>query len=84
MTPYVSSPSSVKVPVLSKHMMLILPAMLTLEGLMQKIEEDFRILIAKMIPTLIQVGKAGGTVMVMMSRLLLIMSETGTCCLIIM
>lgn len=37
LTPYKSSPSSVKVPVLSKHIVVTYPAIFTLGGEIQKI-----------------------------------------------
>jgi hypothetical protein len=45
---------------------------------MQKMEEALRVLIAKIIPMLMQVGKAGGTTMVTMSKLLFIISLVDT------
>ena len=74
--PYVSNPSSVKVPVLSKHIILILPATFILEGAIQKIFFFFSLYDAKLIPIDIQVGKAGGTVTVIISRVLSTISVT--------
>ena len=68
LTPRIYNPSSVKVPVLSKTMMLILPLIFTLGGEMQNILLLFNLVIAKATPTDMVAGKAGGTVIVIKSR----------------
>lgn len=68
LTPSNSNPSSVKVPVLSNTIILILPLMLTLGGEMQNILLRFSLVMAKATPTDIVAGKAGGTVIVIRSR----------------
>lgn len=76
--PWVSSPSSVRVPVLSKHMRLTLPAIVTLYGEMQKILLLLRLLTANSTPMLMQVGRAGGTTIVITSHDLFMISIVST------
>lgn len=73
-----SKPSSVKVPVLSKHIMFIFPQMFIFEGAIQKIYDFLSLTIANPIPIDIHVGSAGGTVTVSMSRLLSIILAVET------
>lgn len=68
LTPYISKPSSVKVPVLSKQRIVIYPEILTRWGEIQYIDFDFILLRAKEIPIERQVGKAGGTAIVTKSK----------------
>ena len=56
-----------RVPVLSKTIILILPLTLTLAGDMQKIFLFFNLEMANATPTDIDAGRAGGTVMVIRS-----------------
>lgn len=74
--PFKSSPSSVNVPVLSKHMIVTCPQMLTFGGEMQKIYLFLSLCMAKVIPIERQVGSAGGTVTVIKSKDFKIMSYT--------
>ena len=64
-------PSSVKVPVLSKQIKLTFPAKLTLSLLMHLIPLLSSLPIAIEIPIPMQAGNAGGTVMVIKSKVLL-------------
>ena len=68
LVPYISNPSSVNVPVLSKHMTVILPAILILNGLVQNIDFFFSLYKAIDTPICKQVGSAGGTLIVIRSR----------------
>jgi hypothetical protein len=61
----------VRVPVLSKHIIVILPATITLLGLMQKILFLDNLDKAKEMPIERHVGNAGGTVMVIRSSMLM-------------
>jgi len=63
------------VPVLSKLQISIEPHILTLLGLIVKIFFSFSLLIAKEIPIIKQVGRAGGTVIVTKSNNYKIMSS---------
>jgi hypothetical protein len=53
--------SSVRVPVLSKTMMLTLPALLTADGAMQYIPFFLSLSIANKVPVIIARGRVGGT-----------------------
>lgn len=64
-----SNPSSVSVPVLSKHIIVTLPHILTFGGEIQNIYFFFILLRANEIPIDKQVGSAGGTVIVTRSKL---------------
>ena len=66
--PYKSNPSSVKVPVLSKHIIVTLPLILTLGGEMQNIFDFYNLDKAMETPIYKQVGNAGGTVIVIKSN----------------
>lgn len=63
---------------LSKQTRLSWPHMLILWGLMQKIPICFKRLCAYTMPAVMAAGKAGGTVMVMMSRDSMMMVLAGT------
>uniref|UniRef100_A0A1I8AA86 Uncharacterized protein n=1 Tax=Steinernema glaseri TaxID=37863 RepID=A0A1I8AA86_9BILA len=65
--PKKSRPSSVSVPVLSKHTVLMAPQVLMVDGSMQKICFRRRRICAFKMPMLMAAGRAGGTTMVMMS-----------------
>jgi hypothetical protein len=65
--PSTDKPSSVRVPVLSKTKISVLPATLILGGEMQNMFDFFSRLMAKIIPHDIAAGSAGGTVMVIKS-----------------
>jgi len=65
----------VSVPVLSKHMIVTFPQILTFGGEMQKIYYFLSLDIANEIPMERHVGRAGGTVIVTKSRLLRIKSR---------
>lgn len=69
-----SNPSSVSVPVLSKHIIVTLPQILTFGGEIQNIYCFLSLLIANDIPIDKQVGRAGGTVIVIKSKLFKIRS----------
>jgi len=64
LAPRISRPSSVRVPVLSKHIILILPVSLIVLGEIQKICFFWSLANATLMPTYTHVGKAGGTVIV--------------------
>lgn len=68
LTPRISSPSSVKVPVLSKQQTLTLPLMLTLLGDIQNMPLLRRRPMAKLVPMDSVAGRAGGTTTVIKSR----------------
>lgn len=68
LTPYISKPSSVNVPVLSKHIIVILPLILTFYGDIQYIFFYYNLLNAILIPIYKHVGNAGGTVIVIRSK----------------
>lgn len=70
--------SSVRVPVLSKHACLTLPPEIILFGEIQKISFFLSFSKAKMIPKVILTGNPGGTVMVIKSKNLTIMSSVVT------
>lgn len=65
---------------LSKQTRLSWPHMLILWGLMQKMPTRFRRRWAYTMPAVMAAGKAGGTVMVMMSRdsMMMVLAETWT------
>lgn len=63
-----SMKSSVRVPVLSKQSMFIMPPTIVLFGEVQKICFCFIFSSAKIIPNVILTGKPGGTVTVIRSR----------------
>jgi hypothetical protein len=79
--PYTVNPSSVRVPVLSNTIIVILPATFTLYGEMQNIIFFFSLSIANIAPTVIAAGNAGGTVIVIRSSDLSTMSLVLYCCL---
>jgi hypothetical protein len=68
--PFILRPSSVKVPVLSKTMILIIALTFTFGGEVQKILLFLSLPIAKEIPKAIAGGKHGGTMDVSMLMLL--------------
>jgi len=68
LTPRISMPSSVRVPVLSKTMIYIIPLTLTRGGEMQKIWHFLSRWMAKATPAVMVAGRAGGTVTVRRSR----------------
>jgi hypothetical protein len=71
LNPETDSPSSVKVPVLSKIIIETQPATLILGGSMQKIFQRFSYLTAKITPAVIAVGSIGGIAIVIKSKNLL-------------
>lgn len=71
-------PSSVKVPVLSKTIILTLPATFTRGGEMQKILFFLSLASAKRVPAVIAAGKAGGTVIVIKSNERSTISSVGS------
>ena len=71
--PRTSRPSSVKVPVLSKHITSTVPATLTLFGEIQKISRFRRRERANEVPIVNVAGNAGGTIIVIKSNALTIM-----------
>ncbi len=71
LNPETESPSSVKVPVLSKIMIETLPATLILGGSIQKILHFLSYLTAKITPEVIAAGRAGGIAIVIKSMNLL-------------
>ena len=73
-SPATLSPSSVRVPVLSKTIIWTLPAAFMLKGLIQYIFLSLSLDSANMIPTLIAAGRAGGTEIVIKSKNLTIVS----------
>lgn len=66
--PYISNPSSVNVPVLSKHITVTLPLIFTLGGEIQNTLLRYNLVNAIDTPIWRQVGKAGGTVIVIKSN----------------
>mmetsp|Transcript_15195 Transcript_15195/g.36004 ORF Transcript_15195/g.36004 Transcript_15195/m.36004 type:complete len:217 (+) Transcript_15195:915-1565(+) len=77
-TPMTSTPSSVRVPVLSKQRVSNCPAILTLLGEMQKIIAFLSRSSANSVPMVMAAGSAGGTAMVTMSQALRMMSRSST------
>ena len=67
LAPRTSRPSSVKVPVLSKHITSTVPATLTLLGLIQKISFFRNRERANEVPIVNVAGNAGGTIIVIKS-----------------
>mmetsp|Transcript_36645 Transcript_36645/g.86768 ORF Transcript_36645/g.86768 Transcript_36645/m.86768 type:complete len:393 (-) Transcript_36645:932-2110(-) len=76
--PRTSTPSSVRVPVLSKQMASRRPARFTLHGEMQKMFAFLRRSMANSIPMVMAAGSAGGTAMVTMSQALRMISRSST------
>ena len=68
MNPWIVSPSSVRVPVLSNTMRLTLPATFTLGGEIQKILFSFNLEIEYTVPIVMAEGRIGGTVIVIKSK----------------
>jgi len=66
--PKTSNPSSVKVPVLSKHIISTVPATFTRLGLIQKISFFRRRDRANEVPIVSVAGNAGGTIIVIKSK----------------